>query len=290
MPVYGQSYPVREATPATRFRWLPIVRRELQVLLTQRSFRLLLVAAAVPTLLYLLEIYSVNRLASDPDAALTQILRRLEAVRIDASFFLDFLRVQVSSAFILILYAGSGLLCDDLRYNLVEVYFSKPLTLRDYLLGKFATLAGIGLATTALPVCLLFVAHFAMTPDRTFFAMYHWLPLSGLLFSLALVVPASLAALACSALTRSRGYAAAALIALIAVDSFMAWGVADLLKDRAIRVFSVPSAIDRLGERLFRQPPTIPVAWPTALAVVGGVALVGFAVVHRRIRKVETAS
>jgi ABC-type transport system involved in multi-copper enzyme maturation permease subunit len=289
MPVYEQTYPTWTRRETSRVRWWPIVRRELQLLVTQRPFVMLLVVAALPTLIHLLQLYSVNKLAADPHGEVARALRNL-AVTVDATFFFQFLQVQMYFVFLLLLYASSGLVCDDLRLNLVEVYFSKPLTVRDYLLGKVVTIGGLGLVYTALPALFLFVAHAMMTPQAGFLRAHAWVPLASVAFSVVIVVPITVCTLACSALTSSRGFAAAAVVALLAADAFSATLLAEILDLRAANIINVPAAMLRVGEALFGARPYIPLGWPWALGVVVAVTAVGLVVLVRRVRGVEVGS
>lgn len=286
MPVFEQSYPTWSPSKGVRLRWLPIVRRELQMLASQKAFRVLLVIAALPVLIHLLQIYSVNKLASEPGGELAQVLKNV-AINIDAGFFFSFLQVQMYFVFVLLLYASSGLVCDDIRLNLAEVYFSKPLTTRDYLIGKIATVVGLGLLYTAVPAIFLFAAHMMMVPDPAYLQDHWWVPLSAVAFSLVFVIPAALGTLACSAMTSSRRYAAAAVITLLAANAFVAELLADILNMRSVNVISVPEAMGRVGESLFSLESYIPLAWPWALAVTLVVAVLGLGLLGHRIRRVE---
>jgi hypothetical protein len=289
MPVFEQTYARWTPTRRTRVRWWPIVKREVLLLLAQRPFRFLLIAAALPTLIHLLQIYSVNKLANDADSELARAFRTVSIV-IDGEFFLQFLQIQSYSVFTLLLYASSGLICDDIRLNLVEVYFSKPLTVRDYLIGKVTTILGIGFLYTVIPALLLFGAQLMMSPGSGFWAKCSWVPLASIAYSIAVVVPIGMATLACSAMTSSRGFAAAAVIAILAIDSFSATLLSDILGMRSVQIVNIPMAMARLGEKLFHVDPYIPLSWGWALLVVGSVAAISFAILHRRIRAVEAGA
>jgi ABC-2 type transport system permease protein len=291
MPVFEQSYPKwraeqRAGATRTRVRWLPIVRRELEQLISQRGFKILLVVAALPVLVHLLQIYSVNKLAAEPNGELAAMLRNV-TLTIDAEFFFRFLHVQTYFVFVLMLYASSGLLCDDIRLNLAEVYFSKPLTKRDYILGKVVTVVGLGLTYTAVPALFLFGAQLMMVPDPAYLEANWWVPLSSIGFALVFVIPTAFATLACSALTSSRRYAAAAVITLLVANGFVATLLADILNRRSVSVINVPEAMGRIGESLFSVESYIPLGWPWAMAVVAGVAVVGCTVLVHRINRVE---
>lgn len=289
MPVFEQGYARWTPDDGTRVRWWPIVRRELSLLLAQRPFKALLIVAALPTLIHLLQIYSVNKLLADPESELARAFRNV-SLTIDSEFFFQFLHLQTYFVFFLLLYASSGLVCDDIRLNLVEVYFSKPLTARDYLIGKITTVVGLGLAYTALPALFLFLAQLLMSPGSGFWAKHAWLPVQEVAFSFVIVVPIALTTLACSAMTSSRGFAAASVIALLAIDTLCPTLLAEILGMRQVHIANLPAAMIRVGESLFSVEPYIPLRAAWALAVVGAATAGSFFILRRRIRQVEVGA
>ncbi|HBP20367.1 MAG TPA: hypothetical protein DEA08_21570 [Planctomycetes bacterium] len=286
MPVFEQSYPSWSPSRGTRIRWLPVVRRELRQLWEQKPFKILLIVALFPAVVHLLQIYSVNKIAAEPNGDLARALNHV-ALSIDAEFFFRFLYVQTYFVFVLLLYASSGLICDDVRLNLAEVYFSKPLTTRDYLLGKVTTVVGLGLAYTVLPALFLFASHAMMVPESSFLRDHWWVPLSALGYGCLIVLPTVLVTLACSSLTSSRRYAAAALITLLAANALIAELLSDVLNRRAVNVISIPQSILSVGEALFGVERYLPLDWSWPLGVVTAVTTVGLVVLTRRIQRVE---
>jgi ABC-2 type transport system permease protein len=73
-------------------------------------------------------------------------------------FFLNFLYIQgLIFAFLTTLFAGPGLISPDLRNNALPLYFSRPLTRSEYLLGKGAVLALVLSAMTWIPGLILWL-------------------------------------------------------------------------------------------------------------------------------------
>ena len=93
------------------------------------------------------------------------MLSQLQGITVKSSTFFDFISLQTPVMFIILLYAGTGMICNDFRNNLMEIYFSKPLRWHDYLLGKAATLILLGLSVTALPALFLIAEHVILLPS-----------------------------------------------------------------------------------------------------------------------------
>src|SRR5215210_9462524 len=69
--------------------------------------------------------------------------------------FRDFLNQQELFVFFITVYAGSGLIADDIRSNALQLYLSRPVTRTQYAAGKFAILATALALVTWVPAMLL---------------------------------------------------------------------------------------------------------------------------------------
>jgi len=80
-----------------------------------------------------------------------------EIIPIDAAFFQTLLYIQSSLGFILATLIGPGLISPDLTNNALPLYLSRPLTRRDYVLGKISALLILLSVITWIPLSLLFL-------------------------------------------------------------------------------------------------------------------------------------
>ncbi|HEO72098.1 MAG TPA: hypothetical protein ENN80_12625, partial [Candidatus Hydrogenedentes bacterium] len=156
MPVYKQTYRTYEGKTRTWFRWLTMVRYELRVVSRSWVFRILCGIGGLHAFVRFIQVMAfdsftlkkrtyLEMLNSLPQGGLlwqqyTQeqihkqlqfIDRYLEMFEVNGRMFFDFVRLQSPIVFLVIIMAGSGMICNDVRNNLTEVYFSKPLTWRD---------------------------------------------------------------------------------------------------------------------------------------------------------------
>ncbi len=70
------------------------------------------------------------------------------------------------STILLFMASGAGVVADDLRYKTIQLYFSKPLTRIDYVIGKFLGVFILGSLVSIIPsffVGIIRVAMFAKT-------------------------------------------------------------------------------------------------------------------------------
>ena len=180
------------------------------------------------------------------------------------------------------------MICNDVRYNLVDVYFSKPITWRDYAIGKTLALVIVGLSLTAIPAILLLLLHNLYMPGLTTIKTTYWWGLSTIGFSLAVVVPASLAVLASSALLMSQRFAGIAVFMLLFGDLVVATMLAQMLHDPNFLILAFPVAINHVGQHLFLQRRLFfSLPWHWSLLFIVAVCLAALFIVGRKAKRME---
>lgn len=278
MPVYDQSYRSHEARePLRQVRFWPIVREGLRLLLGRKALLFLGMLAWLPLVARVIQVYVVTRF---PEAG--------QVLPVDGRLFGEFLNQQLGFVLLLVIFSGAGLIAEDLRNGAIVVYLSRPLTRRDYVLGKLGILLAVGLAVTLVPGALLYVAAVGLAPDSFLEARLIWVAPAVLLQSLLMCLVFGLLMLALSSLSRSArvaglGFAALVLglelVVVIVQASFdaPAAGLLSLLKD-----------VQLIGEALFgiRQLTGL-VAWPAASLALAAAAAASLLVIRARVRAVE---
>ena len=130
MPIYDLSYrhwdgPLR----GTGSRWSVIAEAGVRLPLGRRRFIFLLVLCWMPFFIeaFLLYLHFVRQLTIGFD--------------IGPWFFQQAFFWQTLPLVLMTIYVGAGLISSDLSANALPLYFSKPITRTDYILGKFAVIA-----------------------------------------------------------------------------------------------------------------------------------------------------
>ena len=155
MPIYDQGYRRYEARgPLRKARFWPITREALRLVLAKRAFLGLLAAAFMPFVGRVIQIYIVTRF---PEAG--------RILPVDGRLFGDFLNQQIGFTILLSIFGASGLVANDLRTGAILAYLSRPLTRRDYVLGKLLVPLFLNLAVTLAPGLLLYVAGLSLAPE-----------------------------------------------------------------------------------------------------------------------------
>jgi ABC-2 type transport system permease protein len=277
MPIYEQAYRKYEAREeARRIRFWPITREALRLVLSKRAYIGLMVVAFIPFLVRVVQVYVVTRF---PEAG--------RVLPVDGRLFGEFLNQQIGFTLLLSIFGGSGLVANDLRTGAILVYLSRPLTRRDYILGKLGVVLALNLAVTLVPGLLLYVVALGLAPDLFLKWSLAWLPPAIVLHSFVISLVISLLTLAVSALSRSARVAGLAFAGLV-IGLEIVRAVLVAMTDRPLaHVLSVQADLRAVGSAIFgiTVRGVAPAAYPP---IVLALLMVGCLLVLRsRVRAVE---
>jgi len=278
MPIYDQGYRHYQArSPLHRARFWPITREALRLVLMKRAFLGLIAAAFLPFIVRVVQIYVVTRF---PEAG--------RILPVDGRLFGDFLNGQIWFVLLLSVFGASGLVANDLRTGAILVYLSRPLTQRDYILGKLGVPLALNLGVTLVPALLLYLVGLGLAPEQYLKWQLAWIPFAVVAYALGLSLVVSLLTLAVSSLSRSTRVAGLGLVGLVlGLETVRRVLQAGFNRQEAV-LLSLMGDLQSLGVALFgvsdRQL-TLFWGWPLAVLVV--VSLACLAVLRARVRAVE---
>lgn len=207
-------------------------------------------------------------------------------IAIDARFFVAFLWIQTTMAFVLALVVVPAVLSPDLVNGALPLYLSRPITRRGYMLGKVAALLLLLSAVTWVPGTLLYLLEGGLAADGWLWREARLL--AGLnVGSYLAIVAIGLPALAVSVHMRTKAKARGALVTLVfggmaagrILDEVLdtTWGEA-LMASKVLDV--VYHGLLGVGEK-----EGLPL-WAAFVVIVGACA-VSLAVIERRLRAFE---
>jgi ABC-2 type transport system permease protein len=278
LPIYEQTYRRHEARGALRrVRFWPISREALRLILARRWFLALLVAAWLPFVVQVIRIYIVTRF---PEA--NRILP------VDGRLFGELLAWQAFFTMFITIFGGAGLVANDLRTGAILVYLSRPLTRRDYVIGKLGVLLLLNLSATLGPGLALYGVALALAPDLFWKWDLAWIAPAVVVQSLAVSLVMSLVALAISSLSRSARVAGLGFFGLL-IGLEVARGILYALYRRPeTALLSLQADLRSLGVTLFGLTDrSVSVPWAYAMAVLAAVSVGCVLVLRSRVRAVE---
>jgi ABC-2 type transport system permease protein len=278
MPIHDQGYRRYEArAPLRKARFWPITREALRIVLSKRAFLGLLAASFIPFVVRVIQIYIVTRF---PEAG--------RILPVDGRLFGDFLNQQIGFTILLSIFGASGLVANDLRTGAILAYLSRPLTRRDYVLGKLLVPLLLNLAVTLAPGLLLYAVGLTLAPELYLKWELAWIAPAIVLHALAISLVVSLLALAISALSRSARVAGLGLFGLIAGLEMVRLILQNGFQQRQAVLLSVQADLRAVGVGLFGLTDReIDVAWGWPVVVLALVSLACLAILRSRVRAVE---
>jgi len=160
---------------------------------------------------------------------------------------------QNAAKFVLVLMAwyGSGLISEDKRLGANLLYFSRPLSRREYIGGKFLALSWFGYLALLLPCLIIcFVATFS-SPDWSLLRNEWETFPQVVLFSVLWVSTMSIVVLTVSSLTDRRTHALVGATGLVYGASAVSNLLARIMRDARTTTFDLFSNMERVGETIF---------------------------------------
>jgi ABC-2 type transport system permease protein len=281
------------------WRWLAIARHGVRVGMREQFVKILIFGACGPAVVLaaflclwgLIERNSasfrpfldfLSHFGFGPQVLADPRSFRVEFWTICYSVFMD---VEIFAAMILVLLVGRQLIGQDLRFNAMPLYFSRPLRRIDYFLGKLAVIGGFLGMVIIVPAVVAYILGLAFSLDITILRDTFPLLLSVILYGLVITISAGTLILAISSLSRSSRIVGLIWIGLWFVSNISASMLnhAYLMEHREFGIGRAGFAEARLSETNWRPI----VSYTTDLARVGQ-QLLGTDACWRKLADLQT--
>jgi ABC-2 type transport system permease protein len=207
------------------------------------------------------------------NAAAEAFLKGEKLFPIDGEFFVKFLLWQGSTmALLLTGFLGPGLVAPDIANNGLPLYFCRPFSRAEYVIGKMSVLAILLSAITWVPWLLLF--GFKAYLAGPGWAVENWWMAAGIfLGSWAWIAMLCFLALAMSAWVKWRIAAGALIFAIVFVAAGFGQAINHSLDTKIGHVVNLLSIIETIWRSLFRSTASlklpVPAAWALLIAFCG---------------------
>jgi len=210
MAVYRNSYkPYSGILTPTWSRWLVLFRYSRRNLFRSKFQTGFFVICFFFPVLCLFTIYIVQSASF-----LQQVGIPSHFISIDNKFFFYFVNVQGALAFLLTAFAGPGLISPDLANGALPLYFCRPFSRAEYVLGKSSVLAILLSQITWIPGLILFAVQGSFAGPRWTWD-HLWIAGGVVVSSLIWIAILSLLAMALSAWVKWRIVSGALLLAVM---------------------------------------------------------------------------
>jgi ABC-2 type transport system permease protein len=207
-------------------------------------------------------------------------------VQVDNRFFLFFIYVQGVLAFVLTAFTGPGLISPDLANGALPLYFCRPFSRAEYLLGKASVLAILLSQITWIPGLALFAVQASLAGSAWTWD-HLWIAGSIILSSLIWISILSLLALALSAWVKWRIVAGALLLAVMFFGAGFSHAVNAVMRTQSGYFLNIVYLMNTVWSSLFRLDNELSIspgqAW-VALLIYCAICL---ALLVRKVRAYE---
>jgi ABC-2 type transport system permease protein len=205
---------------------------------------------------------------------------------IDNKFFFNFMSVQGVFAFLLTAFAGPGLISPDLANGALPLYFCRPFSRVEYVLGKSSVLVILLSQITWVPGLVLFVMQACLVGPSWAWSNL-WIAGSLVTSSLIWIAILSLLAMALSAWVKWRIVAGALLLGVMFFGAGFGEAVNAVLRTQSGHFFNVAYLMGTVWNGLFQvdSEHAIPVA--QAWVALLGYCAICLGLLMRKVRAYE---
>jgi ABC-2 type transport system permease protein len=191
-----------------------------------------------------------------------------QILSIDSKFFFRYMSVQGALAFLLTAFVGPGLVSPDLANGALPLFFCRPFSRSEYVLGKSSVLAVLLSEVTWIPGVVLFVMQASLAGASWAWSNL-WIAGSLILSSLLWIAVLSLLAMSLSAWVKWRIVAGALLLAVMFFGAGFGQAVNAVLRTDFGYFFNLPYLMGTVWIALFQvdiqQSISITQAWVAIL-------------------------
>ena len=221
MPIFDQGYQHWSGQLSGHaWRWLAITRHGVRVGMRNRFVRYILFASWVPALalVVMLSLWGLLERGSSLTTTFMQYLSAMEPAltadprgyrvdiwRLSYSYFLH---IELYSSMFMVLLIGPGLISQDLRFNTLPLYFSRPIRRIDYFVGKLGVIVVFLALVMIVPSVVGYIAGLFFSLDITIIRDTFAILLGAVAFGLLVSISAGALVLALSCLSRNSRYVA----------------------------------------------------------------------------------
>ncbi len=207
-------------------------------------------------------------------------------VRIDNKFFFYFVNVQGMLAFVLTAFSGPGLISPDIANGALPLYFCRPFSRAEYVLGKASVLVILLSEITLTPGLVLFAVQSSLAGPE--WAWHHlWIAGSIILSSLIWIAILSLLAMALSAWVKWRIVAGALLLAVLFFGAGFAQAINGVMRTQSGHFIDIVYLMATVWSSLFRMDSGRAMSSAQASIALLGYCGICLALLVRKVRAYE---
>jgi ABC-2 type transport system permease protein len=282
MAVYRRSYTAYSgALTPTWSRFLVLFRYSRRDLFRSKVRTALFVACFFFPVVCLFTVYLSHNFSF-----LQRIGAASQIITIDNKFFFYFMNVQGVLTLILTAFAGPGLISPDLANGALPLYFCRPFSRAEYVIGKSSVLAILLSEITWIPGVILFAVQSSLAGSHWTWDNL-WIVASLIISSLIWITIASLLAMALSAWVKWKIAAGALLLAVMFFGAGFGQAVNAVMRTESGFFFNIGYLITTIEKLLFQIGEDSSISVLSALVALLVYCAICLGLLTRKVRAYE---
>lgn len=267
------------------FPWFPIMRYGIKMAFQKKHFKFFFIMTLVPAVVYLAGIYISERL----EDFRFMIRDSAPFIQITPAYFKsyftnDFLLFML---LMIMVFAGAGLISDDLKHNALQMYFARPIKKMHYFMGKSSILAFFIMIVTLIPGIIFLIMKLIFSGSFRFMAEYPWLILSIIFYSILLTLFFSCYTLLISSLNQNRRYASVLIFGIYFFSDILFGIFYGNFHHPYFSLLSIKLNLQQVGAVIFQQKTPYEVPWILSLLVLAAVCSLAVFILAKKVKGVE---
>jgi ABC-type transport system involved in multi-copper enzyme maturation permease subunit len=216
MPIFDQGYQHWKGPLSGRvWRWVTIARQGVRVQRGNRLVRILMLIAWVQALGLIGVMVVWGFVERQSEGVLTALSWLPSGILQDPAAYRTtvwtlaysfFFKAEIFCIMLLVAIAGPGLISQDLRFNAIPLYLTRPLTRLDYFLGKLGVIGALVASVAVGPALFAYMVGICFCLDLNVVKDTYPILLGSIVYGFIITVSAGTLILALSSLTRRSLY------------------------------------------------------------------------------------
>ena len=223
-------------------------------------------------------------MAAERSQAMAQMAGALLEVEQQIYTYVDNVRVF---ALLAIAWFGAGLVAEDRRLGAHLLYFSRPLSRFDYILGKFLGAAFFGFIILLVPSLLICAVAAVSSPEWSFVKEKGHVIAATAGYGLLWIATFTAVVLTVSSLVERKTLALAGIFGGVFLFEAASNVLAELTEDDRWRLLSIFANFGKIAEWAFDRPERYSWNVGASMYVIGALIVVCLTVLWRRARRME---
>ena len=193
-------------------------------------------------------------------------------------------------ALLAIAWYGSGLIAEDRRLGAHLLYFSRPLTRWQYVLGKFLAASFYGACALLFPVLVICSVASFSSPNWEFLTQKWDVILEAAALSSLWIATLTAIVLCTSSLVERKTLALSGVFAFVFLDEAASGVLAELTNESGYRLLSLSMNFERIGDWLFGRASDLGWDVEASFWVIGLLIATALGILWRRVRRMEVVA